>query len=80
MNCNRKRIGLVGGISWVSTMEYYRYINEGVHQKLGGLHAAECVIYSLNFGDVQERGWEDSYELLCAPIQPIFLQIGFRRQ
>ena len=64
MNFNRKRIGLVGGISWVSTMEYYRYINEGVHQKLGGLHAAECVIYSLNFGDVQERGWEDSYELL----------------
>lgn len=64
MNVNRKKIGLVGGISWVSTMDYYRYINEGVNQQLGGLHAAECVIYSLNFGDVQERGWEDAYELL----------------
>lgn len=59
-----KKIGLVGGISWVSTLDYYRFINEGVHAKLGGLNAAECIIYSLNFGDIQARGWVNSFELL----------------
>ena len=44
-----KKIGLVGGISWVSTMDYYKFINEGVNSKLGGLNFAECIIYSLNF-------------------------------
>jgi aspartate racemase len=59
-----KRIGLVGGVSWVSTMDYYKFINEGVNEKLGGLNFADCMICSLNFGDVQARGWEDSFELL----------------
>lgn len=59
-----KKTGLVGGISWVSTMEYYRLINEGVNQKMGGLNFAECLLYSLNFGAIQEKGWKDSYDLL----------------
>ncbi len=59
-----KKIGLVGGISWVSTMDYYRFINEGVNTKLGGLNFAECIIYSLNFGDIQTVSWSNSYELL----------------
>jgi aspartate racemase len=59
-----KKIGLVGGISWVSTMDYYKFINEGINKRLGGLNFAECVIYSLNFGDIQARGWDNSYELL----------------
>jgi aspartate racemase len=59
-----KKIGLVGGISWVSTMDYYRFINEGVNSKLGGLNFAECIIYSLNFGDIQSVGWVNSFELL----------------
>jgi len=59
-----KKIGLIGGISWVSTIDYYRLINEGVHAKLGGLHFAECLIYSLNFGDIQAKGWDKSFELL----------------
>lgn len=59
-----KKIGLVGGISWVSTMDYYRFINEGINQKLGGLNFGECIIYSLNFADVQEKTWENSFELL----------------
>lgn len=61
-----KRIGIVGGISWTSTLDYYKLINEGVNAKLGGLNFAECVIYSLNFGDVQEKGWTHSYDLLFA--------------
>jgi aspartate racemase len=59
-----KKIGLVGGISWVSTMDYYKFINEGVNSKLGGLNFAECIIYSLNFGDIQAKGWDHSFELL----------------
>ncbi|MEN7548803.1 amino acid racemase [Rapidithrix thailandica] len=59
-----KKIGLVGGISWTSTIDYYKYINEGVNQALGGLQSAEIVLYSLNFADIQNKGWENSFELL----------------
>lgn len=59
-----RKIGLVGGISWVSTIDYYRFINEGVNEQLGGLNFAECLIYSLNFGDVQDKTWEGSFDLL----------------
>lgn len=59
-----KKIGLVGGISWVSTMDYYKFINEGINLKLGELNFAECIIYSLNFGDIQSRTWTNSFELL----------------
>ncbi len=59
-----KKLGLVGGVSWVSTLEYYKFINEGINKELGGLNFAECIIYSLNFADVQVKTWENSYELL----------------
>jgi aspartate racemase len=59
-----KKLGLVGGISWVSTIDYYRYINEGINKQLGGLNFAECIIYSLNFGDIQAATWNNSFELL----------------
>jgi aspartate/glutamate racemase len=52
-----KTIGLLGGLSWVSTIDYYRHLNEGVNARLGGLDFARCVISSLNFGDIQRRGW-----------------------
>lgn len=59
-----KKIGLVGGISWTSTLDYYRYINEGINKEVGGLHSAECIIYSLNFNDIQEAGWDKSFSLI----------------
>lgn len=59
-----KKIGLVGGISWVSTMDYYKFINEGIHEKLGGLEAAECILYSINYGDIQKVSWLNAYEIL----------------
>lgn len=64
-----KKIGLVGGISWVSTIDYYKFINEGVNKKLGGLNFAECIIYSLNFGDIQAVSWENAYNLLLNACQ-----------
>lgn len=63
-----KILGLVGGISWVSTIDYYRFINEGVNKKLGGLNFAQCIIYSLNFDDFQRNNtsnnWEATFELI----------------
>ncbi|WP_215224422.1 aspartate/glutamate racemase family protein [Echinicola shivajiensis] len=59
-----KKIGLVGGISWTSTLDYYKYINQGINEKLGGLNSAECIIYSLNFSDIQDIGWTNSYDLI----------------
>ena len=63
-NMALKKIGLVGGISWVSTLDYYKFINEGVNKKLGGLNFADCIIYSFNFADIQKQTWENSYDLL----------------
>lgn len=59
-----KKVGLVGGISWVSTMDYYKAINEGINAKLGGLEFAECVIESINFGELQRIGWLNAFDLL----------------
>lgn len=46
-----KTIGLIGGMSWESSLEYYRIINEEVKIKLGGLHSAKCILYSVDFED-----------------------------
>jgi aspartate racemase len=66
-----KIIGLVGGISWVATIDYYKFINEGINEKLGGLNFSECLIYSLNFGDVQKQTWEKSFALLLKACQSL---------
>lgn len=47
-----KTIGLIGGTGWVSTVEYYRIINEQTNRKLGGHNYARCIIYSLNYNDI----------------------------
>jgi aspartate racemase len=49
-----KTIGLVGGTGWVSTVEYYRILNELVNKRLGGLANAECILYSVNYGKIDE--------------------------
>ncbi|WP_054949232.1 aspartate/glutamate racemase family protein [Numidum massiliense] len=48
-----KVIGLIGGMSWESTVEYYRIINESVKQTLGGLHSAKCILYSVDFAEIE---------------------------
>lgn len=57
-----KKLGLLGGISWVSTVDYYRYINEGINERLGGLNFAECIIYSVNFQQVHDNNNADDWE------------------
>jgi aspartate racemase len=63
-------IGLIGGMSWESTISYYRLINEFVKERLGGLHSAKLVLYSVDFHDVerlQRAGdWHAAGQLLSA--------------
>ena len=49
-----KTIGLEGGMSWESTATYYKIINETVKEKLGGLHSAKCILYSVDFQEIEE--------------------------
>ena len=48
-----KTIGLIGGMSWESTVPYYRHINETVKQRLGGLHSAKVILFSVDFHDIE---------------------------
>lgn len=58
-----KKIGLIGGMSWESSLEYYKIINETVKLKLGGLHSAECLMYSVDFEEIEvlqhQNKWEE---------------------
>lgn len=54
-----KTIGLIGGTGWISTLEYYRIINEEVNKRLGGYNFAKCIINSLNHGDIIEFNRKD---------------------
>ncbi|MFC8128704.1 aspartate/glutamate racemase family protein [Streptomyces sp. NPDC057302] len=64
-----KTIGLLGGMSWESSAEYYRLLNELVRERLGGLHSARCVLYSVDFAEIerlQAAGeWEQAGEVLA---------------
>lgn len=57
-----KTLGLIGGMSWVSTIDYYRYINEGINAKLGGLNFAQCLIYSFNYQEIVSNGASGNIE------------------
>ena len=70
-----KPIGLVGGLTYVSTIEYYRYLNELVNQKRGGSEAAEIVMYSVNFGIIKKLtdagDWGTISAIICKAAQTI---------
>jgi|SRR5579872_4033590 len=58
-----KILGLIGGISWVSTVDYYRMINQGVNEQLGDLNFAECMIYSFNYQDIKRNNDANDWDL-----------------
>ncbi len=68
-----KTIGLIGGMSWESTIPYYRLINEGVKQRLGGLHSAKLILHSVDFDEIerlQRSGdWDSASALLTRSAQ-----------
>lgn len=63
-----KKIGLIGGMSWESTVTYYKIINQAVKEKLGGFHSATLLLYSVDFAVIEEcqaKGdWDKSAEIL----------------
>ena len=63
-----KTIGIIGGISWVSSVDYYRIINEQINHKLKGLNAGKIILYSVNYGEIKEltdqNRWADITTLI----------------
>ena len=74
-----KTIGLIGGMSWESSLEYYRIINEYVRDKLGGLHAAKIIMISFDFSEIaalqHEENWDEAMKFLTDAAQKLE-QIG----
>ncbi|MFT4820219.1 MAG: aspartate racemase [Candidatus Pseudothioglobus sp.] len=70
-----KTVGLLGGMSWESTTDYYRAINEGVKKSLGGLHSAKIAMYSVDFAEIevmQHKGdWDSTATILIDAAQKV---------
>ncbi|WP_331675413.1 aspartate/glutamate racemase family protein, partial [Clostridioides difficile] len=66
---NMKTIGLIGGMSWESTITYYQVINTVIKERLGGLHSSKCILYSVDFQEIEEcqssGNWEKSAKILA---------------
>lgn len=60
--------GLIGGVSWASTVEYYRLINLKVNEALGGIHSAKCIIYSVDLGELKEYQDEGDWGSVAAAL------------
>ncbi len=65
-----KTIGLIGGMSWESTITYYQILNEKIKEELGGLHSAKILLYSVDFAEIEkcqaDGDWEKSADILAA--------------
>jgi len=57
-----KTIGLIGGMSWESSAEYYRIINELIKKKLGGLHSAKILMYSFDFAEIEQLQYDNKWD------------------
>jgi aspartate racemase len=70
-----KMIGLIGGMSWESSIEYYKIINETVRAKIGGLHSAKCIMVSVDFAEIeplQHQGrWDKATQILIAAAKSV---------
>src|SRR5512139_862891 len=71
--CYMKTIGLIGGMSWESSAEYYRLINTLVKERLGGFHSAKCMMISVDFAEIEtlqrEGRWAESARALITAAQ-----------
>ena len=75
MDLKLKTIGLIGGMSWESTQFYYQQINEAVRERLGGLHSAKILLYSVDFEPIEKLqhvgDWDATAEILAAAAQSL---------
>lgn len=73
MEATMKTIGLIGGMSWESSAEYYRIINEAVKRQLGGLHSAQILLYSVDFAPIEQLQhageWDETGTILADAAQ-----------
>ena len=73
-----RKIGLIGGISWVSTADYYKLINQGINEKMGDLNFSECLLYSFNYADIKKNNenndWDSTFKMLLKGCE--FLKSG----
>ena len=60
-----KTIGMIGGMSWESSIEYYRIVNQAVRKKLGGLHSAKSIMYSVEFAEIEELQHQNQWDKLA---------------
>lgn len=63
---HQKTLGIIGGMSWESTQSYYRLINQGVKEKLGGLHSADLLIHSVDFARISELQAQEAWDEMGA--------------
>ena len=61
-----KTIGMIGGMSWESSIEYYRIINQTVREKLGGLHSAKSIMYSVEFAEIEALQHQNRWDELAS--------------
>lgn len=61
-----KTIGIIGGISWLSTIEYYRFVNQIVNDRLGGVNAAKVIVFSVNFAEIKKLTEANDWDGLAA--------------
>lgn len=70
-----KTIGFIGGMSWESSVEYYRIANEEVKDRLGGFHSAKCLMYSVDFHEIEEMQhqgrWDEATKILIDAAQRV---------
>lgn len=66
-----KTIGLIGGTSWESSIEYYRILNETVKERLGGLHSAKCIMYSIEFQNIVDLMNAGNWDAISKQYQEI---------
>ena len=70
-----KTIGLIGGMSWESTVTYYQVINETIKKQLGSLHSAKCILYSVDFDEIEKYQasgeWDKSADVLSEAAQAL---------
>jgi aspartate racemase len=64
-----KTIGLIGGLTWYSTLDYYRLLNELMNEKLGGVHSAKIILHSVDFAEIkiltEQQDWKSIAEIIC---------------
>jgi aspartate racemase len=70
-----KTIGIIGGLTWLSTADYYRLINQKINERLGGVEAGKIILYSVNFAEIKIRTENNDWDAIAAIMKDIALKL-----